>query len=233
MVIQSIPNTGNSSGLFVDESSPGLDDGTYLEALHLNVNTVQELANAVVGAGLTPDNTGADNTQLREAIKELANLQGIFKLMSTSTCTTSQATTSSALVDTNFLVADVETGVPAGEYDYFLFYKLYCSLSASGAQGSVTTGRAVIEFTGTGITTEQNVLASVQAEGDNRSPMISGFVPFLNVTRNVANPNILLRLKIDVEATQTFSILPTNSRLTLFRRKTIAPLSTFSNGLLV
>ena len=78
MVRTSAPNS--SAGLFVDESGGGSTVGTTLQAADMN-NHQEELANAILGAGLTL--SGANQSQLRQAIVALSHVVGELVMIET------------------------------------------------------------------------------------------------------------------------------------------------------
>lgn len=121
-MIENISNEDNVAGDFVDEV--GLNDGTRLEALIMNV-IKEELVNVVKAGGLTPDDTGDNKTQVRDAVVALIQQNSGMKLVAEAEISSDfTRSTSDAAGDvdvTNMELRDtLNTSDDAGNFDYYI-----------------------------------------------------------------------------------------------------------------
>ena len=201
MVIKNISNLNNSGGKFVDKIT-GVSNGTKLEALHLNVNSIEELVNLVEGGGVVCDNTGTNKTQLLTAITNLINNRG-RKFIGVAAKDNTPFTPAGAIgyeAVPAFTLTDGSSDT--GNFDYFVEMELkitsqrnagaltYPQLRWKCSAVSVTTGLAFPY--GLGHNTGGGVITSVLP--------VFGVFKFPNIAKNASPATISLELNNNNES---------------------------------
>jgi hypothetical protein len=201
MVIKNISNLNNSGGKFVDKIT-GVSNGTKLEALHLNVNSIEELVNLVEGGGGVCDNTGTNKTQLLTAIINLINNRG-RKFIGVAVKDNTPFTPAGAIgyeAVPAFTLTDGSSDT--GNFDYFVEMELkitsqrniggsfYPQLRWKCSAVSVTTGLAFPY--GLNLNTGSGVLTSVLP--------VFGVFKFPNIAKNASPATISLELNNNNES---------------------------------
>jgi hypothetical protein len=201
MVIKAISNLDNDAGKFIDEVT-GVNDGTQIEALHLNVNTIDELVNLVEAGGVVCDNTGVTKNQLLTAVNNLINSRGrkfIGVAAKDNTPFTPVGLTGYEAVPA-FTLTDGSADV--GNFDYFIEMELkitsqrnigglsYPQLRWKCSAVSVTTGLAFPY--GLNLNTGSGVLSS--------SLPLLGTFKFPNIAKNASPATISLELNNNNES---------------------------------
>lgn len=201
MVIKNIANLNNSAGKFVDKIT-GVSNGTKIEALHLNVNSIDELVNVVEAGGVVCDNTGVTKTQLLTAITNLINNRGrkfIGVAAKDNTPFTPTGATGYEAVPA-FTVTD--GSADTGNFDYFIEMELkitsqrnfgalnYPQIRWKCSAVSVTTGLAFPY--GLGHNTGSGVITSVLP--------LFGVFKFPNIAKNASPATISFELNNNNES---------------------------------
>jgi hypothetical protein len=156
MVRTSAPNS--SAGLFVDESGGGSTIGTTIQAADMN-NHQEELANAILGAGLTL--SGANQSQLRQAIVALSHVVGELVMIETE---------ETPGVYFPAIPRNVNTDVPSANYPALVTKLRAVKMKVDGVTDhSVTVAGSVITFPAT--TAGQNLVDVLQEDA-----IVSGFL---------------------------------------------------------